>query len=68
MVVAEPLAVFVQRHEENLVLLQVVEDRRAVAGLAHGIAEFGAEALEARGLGEERLDLGGCRSITSSSR
>ncbi|CRQ88701.1 hypothetical protein PAERUG_E16_London_17_VIM_2_04_14_03229 [Pseudomonas aeruginosa] len=57
-VVAEPLAVFVQRHEEDLVLLQVVEDRRAVAGLAHGIAELGAEALEARGLGEERLDLG----------
>ncbi|MNO70293.1 hypothetical protein D3C76_611710 [compost metagenome] len=58
MVIAEPLALFVQRHEEHLVLLQVLEDRGAVVGIAQGVAQLGGEAFEACGLAEKLLYLG----------
>jgi hypothetical protein len=58
-VIAEPAALLIQRHQEYLVPLQVLQDCRAVMGIAQGIAEFGAESLEARGLLQEGLDLGG---------
>ncbi|MCY1528950.1 hypothetical protein D9M68_640730 [compost metagenome] len=58
MVIAEPVALLVQGHQEHLVGLQVAEDGGAVVALAHGVAELGAEALESGGFIEERLDVG----------
>ncbi|MNZ20855.1 hypothetical protein D3C78_379160 [compost metagenome] len=57
-VIAEPVALLVQGHQEHLVGLQVAEDGGAVVALAHGVAELGAEALESGGFIEERLDVG----------
>ena len=54
-VVAEPAALVVQRHQEDLVRLEVFENRGAVRLFAQRIAQLGAEALETGSLVEEGL-------------
>ncbi|MNE16452.1 hypothetical protein D3C80_1093960 [compost metagenome] len=58
MVIAVPAPMFVQRHQEYLMRLQVRDDLGAVVALTQGIAQLAAEALLARGIVEEALNFG----------
>ena len=62
MVIAKPFALLIQRHQKDLMRLQVTENRSAVMGIAQGIAQLGAKALLAgcfieKGLHVRRLAL-----------
>ncbi len=59
MVIAEPLAGVIERHDEQIVPLEHADDLSRVLRPDHGVAERGAEAAENRGAGEELPDLGG---------
>ena len=59
MVVAEPVPLLVERHQEHLVGQQVTQDLGTVVGFAHRVAQFAAKALLGRGVVEKGLDLGG---------
>ena len=57
-VVTEPVALLVQRHQKHLMRLQVLEHGGTVMAIAHRIAQFGTEAIEAGGVIEKGLQLG----------
>jgi hypothetical protein len=58
MVVAEPLARVVERHDEEIFPLEHVDDRGRAGRPVNGFAERGAEAAENRGPREELPDFG----------
>ncbi len=57
--VAEPVAMLVQRHQKHLVRLQETQHSCAVLAATQGVAQRGAEALLAGRVVQERLYVGG---------
>ena len=55
MVIAEPVAMLVQRHKEHLMRLQEAQDGGTVVAATHRIAKRSAESLLAGGFVQEGL-------------